>query len=261
MKRVIGPIFIVLLISTVLLNAYGGVMRISVVYNNRVYDRNMQGAWGMACVIQGLEKTILFDTGGDGGILLSNMHKMGIDPESIDVVFLSHIHADHTGGLWKFLEADPKAVVCIPSSFPRDFGKKILGCGARFIEVHSFEELFPGVYSTGEMGTSIVEQSLIVKTASGLVIVTGCSHPGIVALAKKAVHALHDRIYFITGGFHLGGAQEREIQSIVNELKAIGVQKIGPSHCTGDRAVADFKDAWGKDFIDAGCGAVIEIAD
>ncbi len=261
MKRAVKYMLIALFVLMVLPNAYGGVMTISIVYNNRVFNRSTHGAWGMACVVQGPDKKILFDTGGDGGILISNMHEMDIDPAGIDVVFLSHIHADHTGGLWKYLDANPKATVYLPSSFPPDFKQKILDYGARFIEVHSPGELFPGVYSTGEMGTSIKEQSLVVKTASGLVLITGCSHPGIVAIAKKAVQVCQDRIYLITGGFHLSGTPERGIQSIVRELKALGVQKIGPSHCTGDRAVADFKDAWGEDFIDAGCGAVIEIAD
>jgi len=259
MKRAIKHILIALFVLTVLPCAYGGVMKISIVYNNMIYDRNMKGAWGIACVVQSLDRTILFDTGGDGGILLSNMRKMGIDTADMDMVFLSHIHADHTGGLWKYLDKNPDVTVYLPSSFPAGYKQKILDYGARFIEVHLPEELFPGVYSTGEMGVSILEQSLVLKTASGLVIVTGCSHPGIVAIAKKAVQVCNDRIYLITGGFHLGGTPEREIQSIINELKALGVQKIGPSHCTGNRAIADFKKAWGKDYIDAGCGAVIEI--
>ena len=261
MKRAIKHILIALFVLTALPGAYGGVMTISIVFNNMVHDMNMKGAWGMACVVQGLDKTILFDTGGDGGILLYNMREMGIDPAGIDIVFLSHIHADHTGGLWKYLDTNPDITVYLPPSFPAGFKQKILDYGARFIEVHSPEELFPGVYSTGEMGTSILEQSLVLRTASGLVVITGCSHPGIVAIAKKAVQVCNDRIYLITGGFHLGGAPEREIQSIVRELKALGVQKIGPSHCTGDRAIADFKKAWDRDYIDAGCGAVIEIDD
>jgi 7,8-dihydropterin-6-yl-methyl-4-(beta-D-ribofuranosyl)aminobenzene 5'-phosphate synthase len=259
MKKNVTYILTAIFLFAAMSRTYGGVMTISIVFNNIVEDTALKGSWGMACVVQGADKTILFDTGGNGGILLSNMDAMGIDPSSVDVIFISHNHADHTGGLWKFLAVNSNVTVYIPSSFPLKFKQRILDCGARFIAVNEPEELFPGVYSTGEMGTSIPEQSLVLKTNSGLVLVTGCSHPGIVTIAKRAVQVGNDMIYVITGGFHLGGTPEREIQTIVKELKALGVRKIGPSHCTGDRAIAAFRKAWGRDCIDAGCGAVIEI--
>ncbi|GAH97950.1 unnamed protein product, partial [marine sediment metagenome] len=92
-------------------------------------------AWGMACVVKGFDKIILFDTGGDGSVLLSNMRKMDIAPEDIEIVFLSHIHGDHTGGLWKFLEVNPGVTVYLPSSFPEDYKHGIKEKGAKFVEV------------------------------------------------------------------------------------------------------------------------------
>jgi 7,8-dihydropterin-6-yl-methyl-4-(beta-D-ribofuranosyl)aminobenzene 5'-phosphate synthase len=80
-----------------------------------------------------------------------------------------------------------------------------------------------------------------------------------VSIAERAVVMVQDKIYLITGGFHLGGTSKREIDNIIKELKAIGVEKIGPSHCTGQQAIESFRNAWGKNFIDGDCGTNIQI--
>jgi 7,8-dihydropterin-6-yl-methyl-4-(beta-D-ribofuranosyl)aminobenzene 5'-phosphate synthase len=234
-------------------------MTLSIVYNNVVCDSTLAPGWGMGCVIEGLDKTILFDTGGQGAALLSNMRKMGIRPGDIDLVFLSHIHGDHTGGLWAFLDANSDVTVYLPASFPSGFKEQLIDRGARVVEVSGPKEVFPGVYTTGALGTFIEEQALVMRSAAGSVIVTGCAHPGVVAIAEKATQILDGGIYLVTGGFHLGGASDEEIQRIVKELKALGVQRIGPSHCTGERALRHFKSAWDQDFIEGGCGATITV--
>jgi len=254
----ITAVFLSLMVSQA---AAASEITIKVVYNNVVFNREFTTSWGMACVVEGLEKVILFDTGGDGGILLSNMKAMGVDPGEIDVVVISHIHGDHTGGLPSFLAVNSDVAVYIPSSFPGDFKRSIKERGSRLIEVSEPVEICNRAYSTGELGTWIKEQALVVKTEKGLVIVTGCAHPGVVDITKSALRLYDDNIYLVTGGFHLGGASEKEIDRIISELKGCGVKKVGPSHCTGERAIQKFKEAWGKIFVEAGCGAVIKISD
>jgi 7,8-dihydropterin-6-yl-methyl-4-(beta-D-ribofuranosyl)aminobenzene 5'-phosphate synthase len=61
------------------------------------------------------------------------------------------------------------------------------------------------------------------------------------------------------GGFHLLNDPEQEIRGTIRELKSLGVKKVAPSHCTGDKAMASFREAWGKDYLEGGLGAVIEI--
>ena len=78
-------------------------LSITVVYDNNPHKQGLQTEWGFSAYITGPEKTILFDTGGSS-VLLDNMEKLQIEPNSIDTVVLSHIHADHTGGLSSFLE-------------------------------------------------------------------------------------------------------------------------------------------------------------
>jgi 7,8-dihydropterin-6-yl-methyl-4-(beta-D-ribofuranosyl)aminobenzene 5'-phosphate synthase len=238
---------------------FAGDMTMRIVYNNVACDRALTCKWGMACVIEGLEKSILFDTGGDGEVLLSNMERMGIDPGRIDLVVLSHIHGDHTGGLSAFLNANSDVTVYLPSSFPSRFKAEVRGKGARIVEVSDAVEILPGVYSTGELGTWIKEQALVLRGAGGIVVVTGCAHPGIVVIAEKAMQLLDEEIYLITGGFHLGGASSTEIQRIVHELQALGIKKIAPSHCTGEAATEIFRRVWGREFLEGGCGAVITV--
>jgi 7,8-dihydropterin-6-yl-methyl-4-(beta-D-ribofuranosyl)aminobenzene 5'-phosphate synthase len=246
--------------------AFGGnvqtrsrVFRVAVIFNNIPFDTRLTTSWGFSCLIEGTEQTILFDTGGDGKILLSNMNLMDIDPKSIDTVFLSHIHADHTGGVEEFLKQNPNITVCLPESFPISFQQAITKYGARIKTVAHFTRLFHSVYSTGEMGDWIKEQALILATSNGLVIITGCAHPGVVNVVREARERCNENVYLLMGGFHLGGMTSAEIQGVIRGLKSLGVKKVAPSHCTGERAMSMLRDAWGEDFLEAGAGAIIEV--
>ncbi len=240
----------------------GAKLSFSVVYNNVPYDTNLTTAWGMACHIEGMEKTILFDTGGDGSILLSNMKKVGINPKGVDIVFLSHIHGDHVGGLGRFLEINNDVGVYLPESFPKELQSKVREQGAEVFSIHDFVEICENVYSTGEMSGSrggIEEQSLIIDTPKGLIVVTGCAHPGVVKIVRRSHELLKHRVYLVLGGFHLMAYSESEVEEIIKELKELGVEKVGPSHCTGGRPIELFREAWGEDFFDLGCGATIDV--
>jgi len=83
-------------------------LSITVSYDNNPYNKRLTTAWGFSCVIKGTEKIILFDTGGDGSILVTNLEELDINPREIDLVVLSHIHGDHVGGLPSFLEKNPE---------------------------------------------------------------------------------------------------------------------------------------------------------
>jgi len=238
----------------------GSGLRISILFNNVPFAPGFETAWGFAAVIEGLEQTLLFDTGGDGVLLLANMARMGIDPCEIDAVFLSHFHGDHTRGLLRFLQRNPKVTVFIPASFPGGFQASTRESGARVVPIAASRKLFARAYSSGPMRQAPEEQALIVDTDQGLVIVTGCAHPGIVDIVGEAKRQRGKAIRLIVGGFHLLRQSEASIRETISELKALGVAQVAPSHCTGDRATALFRDAWGDDFLEGGCGAIIEIA-
>lgn len=235
-------------------------LRITVLFNNVPYRPGLVQGEGFSCLAEGLEKTILFDTGANGRVLLDNMRRLAVDPQEIASVFLSHMHGDHTGGLEALIAGRPGVEVIVPAEFPAAYRQALAGRGAEVTTVTAGGRLMDRVYSTGGLGRNgIVEQSMIVETPRGLVVITGCAHPGIVRIAKTAERLTGKKIHLLMGGFHLGRASQMHIQTIISRLQSMGVQKVAPSHCTGERAVEMFRQAWGEDFMEAGLGAVIEL--
>lgn len=233
-------------------------MIITVVYDNNTYDPRLQTAWGFSCLVEAGEATILFDTGGDGAILLGNMATLGSDPQSIEAVVLSHIHGDHTGGLRDLLGAGARPTIYVPRSFPARFKAEVRSL-TTLVEVTGLAEILPGIYTTGEVGSGIVEQALAVETPEGLVVITGCAHPGVVEMVRRAKQIGEDEVYLVLGGFHLGGASQRKIRRIIADLRALGVRRVAPCHCTGDKAIKAFADTFGADFIQNGAGCVMTV--
>jgi 7,8-dihydropterin-6-yl-methyl-4-(beta-D-ribofuranosyl)aminobenzene 5'-phosphate synthase len=232
-----------------------------VVFDNNPYKEGLETAWGFSCLITGTEKTILFDTGGDGSLLLNNMRKLSIDPNSVDIVVLSHIHADHTGGMKSFLEKNAGVVVYLPKSFPEKFKDDAQVYGANIIEVEKSLKICEGVCSTGRLGTWKKEQSLIIRTNKGLVIITGCAHPGIVKIVDTAKDLMKEDIFLVVGGFHLEWMTKGKIEKIISIFKQMGVRYVGPGHCTGEKARALFEKHFGSNYINVGAGKVITIED
>jgi len=235
-------------------------VKISIVFNNMAVREDLGYGWGMAAYIEGYEKDILFDTGENGRVLIENMKKLGLNPQNVDVVVLSHEHYDHVGGLMEFLSLNSDVDVFLLKEFSSEIKEKIKKTGARVIETHEGQEIVRDVFVTGALGKSIPEQALYMKTDSGIVIITGCSHPGIVNIVEKVKKLTSgDKIYLLSGGFHLMNSKEKETREIGEKLREIGVKKMAASHCTGEKAVQIFKEMWKDDFIPGGRGAVFEI--
>jgi 7,8-dihydropterin-6-yl-methyl-4-(beta-D-ribofuranosyl)aminobenzene 5'-phosphate synthase len=233
---------------------------IIVLYDNYVYSKNLKSDWGFSCVVMGTEKNILFDMGARSYLLLSNIEKLGIKPKDIEVVVLSHNHRDHIGGLLSFLDKNSDVLVFyLPPSCPDAFVQKVKQAGDKVDAVHAPVKICEGVYLTGPMGETIEEQSMILDTAKGAVVITGYSHPGIVSIARKAKEMLTENLYLIFGGFHLLSKSDAEIKDTITKLNNLGVLKIGPTHCTGEKAIKLFKEAYGSNFIQMDVGRVLEI--
>ena len=234
-------------------------LTITIVYDNHSYKQGLETGWGFSCLVGGLEKSILLDT-GPGGSLLVNMEKLAIEPQSIDTVVLSHIHPDHTGGLESFLGKNPEVTVYLPKSFPERFKDNVQAQGAKVMEVEEPIEICANVWSTGQHGKWIKEQSLVIKTDKGLVVISGCSHPGIVNIVNAAKDLLKDDILLIMGGFHLEGAGKGKIEKVISVFKHLQVRYVGLCHGSGDKARSMFEEYFGRKYIKPGAGKVITIA-
>ena len=234
---------------------------LTILYDNNPYHELLDAGWGFSCLIRGAERTILFDTGGNGFVLLNNMRQLGIRPQETDSVVLSHIHGDHVGGLFPLLRENPDVRIYLPDSFPADFKKCIEDQGAAVRPVSGPERICRDVYSTGPLGTGLPEQSLVIRTDRGLILVTGCAHPGITKIVEKAKALFCDDVLLVLGGFHLSGESGRSLQKIIARLTELGVQTVGPCHCSGDLARRLFREHWGDNYLDVGVGRVITIKD
>ena len=234
-----------------------GGLRITIVYDNIAYDTRLRAEWGFAALIEYGDHTLLFDTGGDSPTLLGNMDKLGLDLQPIEAVALSHIHDDHVGGLQGLLDTGISPTVYVPAAFPASF-KDSVRARTDLVEVTDPLEIFPGVHSTGQLSGRVIEQGLIVETSEGLVVITGCAHPGVVQMVRRAKEIMEDEVALVIGGFHLGEYSQSQIRRIIAYFRELGVKQVSPTHCTGERAIAMFADEYGDDYIEGGVGRVIE---
>ena len=236
-------------------------VKFTILYDNYVFQKGTKSDWGFSCLIEGTEKTILFDTGTKSEILFHNINHLKVDLNKVEQVVISHNHGDHTGGLAAVLDKKHDVQVYLPMSFPYDFVRRVKAKKSKVISVDEPVKICRHVYLTGEMGELIKEQSLIINTSRGLVIVTGCSHQGIVNILKRAKDLFDKQIYLVFGGFHLLDKSDKELKKIIRNFKEMGVLKVGATHCTGDRAIELFKEAFQENYVPMGTGRILEISD
>ncbi len=236
-------------------------MYVKVIYDSKA-RKGLESGWGFSCLVGG---KVLFDAGPDAQALLDNMSRLMVSPSDISSVVISHDHWDHTGGLWEILRSRKGMKVYACRSFSEDFKKGVKELGGKLCFADGPVEIAENIYVTGEIpgehkGEIIGEQALVVKGDKGISIVTGCAHPGVLEMilsAKKKTGAR--KIYMIFGGFHLDGMKREEISSLVEQLKKMGVSKVGPSHCAGEKARRVFRGKYHENFIPVQAGHIIQL--
>lgn len=236
------------------INGIENPVTIKVIYDNYIKVDGLKANWGYSIVIEGLEKCILFDTGANPDIFESNFKNMNIDAEKIDFLMLSHEHGDHTAGIQAIIKLKKGIPVIIPYSFSESFKKKMVKYGLDPLLVKEPVKICTNLYSSGEFSSPVPEQALVLNTRQGLVVMTGCSHPGIVEMLKEIKSKFNKNIYTVFGGFHLLDKSDDEMKKIIADMKALGVVKCGATHCTGVRQTEMIKEAFGTNFIELGVG-------
>jgi 7,8-dihydropterin-6-yl-methyl-4-(beta-D-ribofuranosyl)aminobenzene 5'-phosphate synthase len=226
---------------------HAGETMLTIVYdNNAGPDPDLGTAWGFGCLIQGLDKTILFDTGGDGELLLANMRHLGLDLSQLDAIVLSHIHEDHTGGLPSVLAERPGVPVYVPVGFGEEFIQRVQSLGGQPIEADESVEICPGIRTTGTMGKGRIEEhGLCLDTSDGWVLITGCAHPGIHKMVRRAKQLTGQPPYLVVGGYHMSERSETSIRAMIERFEELGVQRAAPCHCSGDLTRTVFKQRLG----------------
>jgi len=211
---------------------------ITIVYDNEVYQEGLKSDWGFSCIIEKENSPkILFDTGANGSILLSNMEKLGIKPISIDEIFISHNHFDHIGGLSSFLDVNNKVKIYLPVSL------RGVRAAKEIIYVDEPLQIHQGFFSTGELEG--IEQSLVIKGENGLIVIAGCSHPGVGNILKAA--GQFGKVKSLVGGLH--GFSEFDL------IKDLDL--ICPVHCTQFKE--KIKELYPEKYISGGAGKIVSI--
>lgn len=237
-------------------------MEIKIVFDNINLNEKFTPGWGFSCL---LDKTILFDTGEKPEYIFKNMKNLQIDISKIEAVVISHDHWDHTGGLWDLLEKTKNINVYGCPNFSEEFKKKVVSLGGNLILAGKLTEVKQNIFTTGEIagtykGSFIAEQALLIKEKEGIIIITGCSHPGIIKIIKSVKENFpEERITFVFGGFHLMDKDIREMELILEKFKELKVEKVGPTHCSGYEAQRIFQKAYKDKFIKITAGKILEI--
>jgi 7,8-dihydropterin-6-yl-methyl-4-(beta-D-ribofuranosyl)aminobenzene 5'-phosphate synthase len=234
-------------------------VQLHVVFDNVREDPALDASWGFACLVTGGPRTVLFDTGSDGDLLLANLHRMGLDPAAVDDVVLSHEHWDHVDGLGAIIRHDPQVVVHPLRSFSEDFHAELRRLGATSAPVDQARPIAGPVHTTGEVPGEIPEQALVIDGPRGLAVITGCAHPDVAAMAAQAREILDRPIDLLLGGFHLRHHDPAAVDAVIRLLDDLGVSRVAPSHCTGEEATARFRAHWGDRCLRGGVGAVISL--
>ncbi len=268
--------------------------QITVLYDAFGKSSAMQKDWGYAALVEYGGKRILFDTGNNSDILAQNAKAKGIDLSKLDFVVMSHRHGDHIGGLAFVLSVNPKVKIYAPkegfgvygSDLPSTFYRKDASLppeqryydgappavmrfgaawpGANFELIDKTTEITPGIHLialvSDKPGTlELRELSLAINTPDGVVIVVGCSHPGIDKIVSAAA-AINPRIHLIAGGFHLVASNDQEIEKIVATLHdTFKVAFVAPGHCTGEPTFTALKKAFGDNYLYAGLGTIFAL--
>ena len=268
--------------------------RATILYDAFGNSGNLKKDWGLSVLIEYSGKKILFDTGNNSQIFASNVKAMDVDLKELGFVVISHRHGDHISGLNYLLQVNPKVKIYVPAESFGVFGSTLRKgfyktvdtlpdkmryfdgeqpeafCSgspwpeANFVSVDSTMEVAPDIFViptvSNVKGTlELREIALAINSPVGLVLVVGCSHPGVEEILSAA-SPLNSHVFMLLGGLHLVNTPDPEIERLANALHdKWKIDRIAPGHCTGEPAFAKLKQVFGGSYLYAGLGSRVDI--
>jgi len=269
--------------------------RVTILYDSFGKNPSLTMDWGFAALVEYGGKRILFDTGNNARIFEHNVKAVGVDLRNLDFVVMSHRHGDHMGGLAYLLKVNPTVKIYAPKERSGVYGddqpsstwyRKDVSLppeqryysgappeiihmgeawpGANFQLIDRNTEIAPGTYLialvSDKPGTlELHELSLAIRTPDGLVVVVGCSHPGVEHIVQEAT-AINPHINILFGGLHQIQAPDPEVERIATVLhNQYKLERVAPGHCTGEPEFAALKKTFGDHYVYAGVGSVVDL--
>ena len=268
--------------------------RVTILYDAFGTRGDLTRDWGFAALVEYGGKRILFDTGDNAAIFARNVRALHVDLRRLDFVVISHRHSDHTAGLDYVLRVNPHVKIYAPKEPFGVFGSALPGAfyrrdstlpdsmryfaasapaelrfgtawpGANFTWIDSLTEVAPGVAIIPTVSETpgtleLRELSLAVRTPEGLVLLVGCSHPGIEKI-MEASRAYADHVHVIFGGLHLVVSPDSTISRIATSLHdRWRLDLVAPGHCTGEPAFAALRRLFGSHYLYAGLGTRTDV--
>ncbi|MFW9966642.1 MAG: MBL fold metallo-hydrolase [Candidatus Thorarchaeota archaeon] len=224
-------------------------VKISVLVDNNP-NGTLDAPWGLSMLIETTDLAILFDSGPLWYALKNNSESLDIDLESTcDIAVVSHEHPDHVDGLTYISSIHDNLTLYTPyyagqtRYWMHDFFA---------IEVEDIAKVSSGIVIIG-MGS---EQALVINVENlGLIVLVGCSHPGVENIVARAIEAMNVRdVYMVMGGFHLLQASQEQVGDTVDALIQMGAQNIYPIHCSGDEVSAYLDSSYPENHGEASVG-------
>ncbi len=217
--------------------------------------------WGLSIAIEINGSLILFDTGPSPEVLKHNAIAMGIDLSQVDIVIISHEHSDHYGGIKAVVNANKSVKIYIPADSSTAFKSWIRSLTTNIVEVRKTIEIIENVYVFKEMYGPPYEIALVIATKKGLIVIVGCSHPGIVNMLNEIKEDFNSSIWIVLGGFHTFYLNKQEANELIRKLISLEVEKIAPIHCSGDTIRHLLKQKYPEHYIELAVCRSLNISD